>query len=351
MKSNVIRWIITGLMLCVLTLALVSPASAEVTPLPLDQLVPGNVPLESGWTYVDDKEACKDSMIIKYASKTRTWSETDVEMPVNGRNWERYEDESISVEVTYFSAKPAYKAKTIPCTAVRVKIADPSQIRTAMSFDSYDKKNRVHAEVMSEHVNAVAAVNGDLFKYHYKVGYVVRQGVFYRDALNGERDLLIIDNRGDFHTVLAATSENTAAYIAEMEAQGLSVINTFTLGPVLVQDGVARVMKDTITAEAGEFQWCYPQQRVAICQLGELEYVIVEAYGKTDSSQGMTLQEFADMIAYLYPDCITAFNLDGGGSTNVLVNSERIHKTPGRREISDILYFASAYTETAENDD
>ena len=39
-----------------------------------------------------------------------------------------------------------------------------------------------------------------------------------------------------------------------------------------------------------------------------------------------------------------AYNLDGGGSTNVVVDGERIHKTPGARKISDILYFASAWT-------
>ena len=130
----------------------------------------------------------------------------------------------------------------------------------------------------------------------------------------------------------------------DMEAQGLTPINTFTLGPVLVENGEARIIKETITGQKGEFQYRYPQQRVAIVQLGKLEYAIVEAYGKTDSSAGMTLQEMADFITYLFPDCIMAYNLDGGGSTNVVVNGERIHTTPGRRDISDILYFASAYT-------
>ena len=127
-------------------------------------------------------------------------------------------------------------------------------------------------------------------------------------------------------------------------------INTFTLGPVLVENGTARDIKETITGQKGEFQYRYPQQRVAVVQLGKLEYAIVEAYGKTDSSAGMTLQEMADFITYLFPDCIMAYNLDGGGSTNVVVNGERIHKTPGRRDISDILYFASAYTPVTETE-
>jgi exopolysaccharide biosynthesis protein len=84
---------------------------------------------------------------------------------------------------------------------------------------------------------------------------------------------------------------------------------------------------------------------VAVVQTGPLEYAIVEAYGKTDGSMGMTIQEFADYIAYLFPDCVMAYNLDGGGSTNVVLKGERIHTTPGHRQISDILYFASAWRE------
>ena len=344
-KMTILRWLITGLLLLAMTTVMSSPALAEVEPLPLDQLTPGLPAHADGWTYVDAKEAGAGQKLLKYASKAREWSEADNDAPVSAYDWARYEDESISVEVSFFTARPAYKTVNLPCAIVRVKIADPSQIRTAMSYDSYDKREYVKAESMAKHVNAIAAVNGDFFKYHFDVGYVVRQGEFYRDALNGKRDLLLIDQNGDFHAVYEATSESAAAFIAEMEGAGLRVINSFTLGPVLVENGVALTMQDTVTARNSEFQWRYPQQRVAICQLGELEYAIVEAYGKTDSSAGMTLQEFADFIAWQFPDCLMAYNLDGGGSTNVMVNGEKIHKTPGARNISDILYFASADSE------
>ena len=42
------------------------------------------------------------------------------------------------------------------------------------------------------------------------------------------------------------------------------------------------------------------------------------------------------------PDAVTAYNFDGGGSTNLILNGKKIHKTPGLREITDIIYFASA---------
>lgn len=298
MKRSLVCGIVCGLMLCCLAFLIASPALAEVTPLDLDQTVPGNPAKEDGW--LSDEE---------------------------------YQDESIHVTVEHGNVG---KVKT---SIVRVKIADASQIRTAMSKDNYDDKTYVKATAMAKHVNAIAAVNGDFFKYFYKIGYVVRQGVFYRDALNGERDVLIIDNKGDFHAVRNATSEAMADYLANTFPQDRTVINTFTLGPVLVENGEVQ----EITTR--EFQYRYKMQRVCIAQIGELEYAIVECDGKADATSGMTMANFAEYVQSLFPDCILAYNLDGGGSTNVIVNNVRIHKNTDARNISDILYFASAASE------
>ena len=338
----------TGLSLA--ELATAAPTEAPRKVLDLDQKVPGSKSIEANWRTVSGEKALTDETVLsygtaqtkllQYSSSARTWTPTDKDATPSKFDWTYYEDDTITVRTEYATVQPAYKNKAVPCSITYVKVADASQVRSAMSNDDYNKRAYVSAESMAAHVNAVVAVNGDYFKYHYKVGYVVRQGVEYRDSLNGKRDLLLIDEKGDFHWVEAATSASTKDYIAQ---SGIRVINSFTLGPVLVADGEARVIKETIVASSGEFQWCYPQQRVAVLQTGDLEYAVVETYGKTDSSQGLTLQEFADLIAYLFPDCRLAYNLDGGGSTNVVVNGARVHTTPGHREISDILYFASAW--------
>ncbi|MBQ6527565.1 MAG: phosphodiester glycosidase family protein, partial [Clostridia bacterium] len=99
-----------------------------------------------------------------------------------------------------------------------------------------------------------------------------------------------------------------------------------------------------------QFQYPYRMQRVAIVQLGKLQYAIVECNGKADASSGMSIQVFAEYIKDLFPDAKIAYNLDGGGSTNVIfpknakgkLKFERIHKNSDAREISDIIYFASA---------
>jgi exopolysaccharide biosynthesis protein len=298
MKRSLVCGIICALMLCSLAFLISSPALAEVVPLDTDQTVPGNPAKEDGW--ISDEE---------------------------------YEDESIHVTTEHSTVG---KVKTC---IVRIKIADPSQIRTAMSKDNYDDKTYVKATAMAKHVNAIAAVNGDFFKYFYKIGYVVRQGVFYRDALNGERDVLIIDDQGDFYAVRNATSESMADYLANTFPSDRTVMNTFTLGPVLVENGEVQ----EITTR--EFQYRYKMQRVCIVQTGELEYAIVECDGKADATSGMTMADFAEYVQSLFPDCILAYNLDGGGSTNVIVNNTRIHKNSDARNISDILYFASAASE------
>ena len=110
----------------------------------------------------------------------------------------------------------------------------------------------------------------------------------------------------------------------------------------MILNGEIQDVSQSEAARQGSYQWMYPQQRICIVQTGKLEYAIVEVYGKTDSSAGMTLQQFAQFVAEKCPDAIIAYNLDGGGSTNLIINGKRVCKTPGIREVTDILYFASA---------
>ncbi len=305
MMKQIVRWVLVGVMLASMACLIASPAVAEVAALPLDQKMPGNPMQEDGWISKDE-----------------------------------YQDESIHVTVEYPVTKVG--KKEVRTVVARIKIQDPTQIRTAMSFDDYDKKGYVKAETMAKAKNAVVAVDGDFFKYHYKKGYVVRQGEFYRDKLNGKRDVLVIDDRGDFWGVKQATSESMQDFLENTFPEDRTVINTFTLGPVLVENGVAQ---DFVCSE---FEYPYPSQRIGVVQLGELEYAVVEIDGKYDGTAGMNLEQFGAYLAELFPECRLAYNLDGGGSTALVVNGARVHKTPGYRDISDILYFASAYTEDQE---
>ena len=245
------------------------------------------------------------------------------------------------------------------CHVVRVTVADPSQIRTAMSYDDYDTRRHARAQRMAEACNAVAAVDGDYFKNAAERGFVFRQGVFYRDLAGGERDALLIDSAGDFHAIYRATGESIRAAMDALP-DGVEAVNVMNFGPVLVDHGVvadiARSTAGTAENQQDMFEYRYRMPRAAIVQLGKLEYAIVECDAEnTKGATGMTMQTFADYIHEIFPDCLMAYNLDGGNSTNVVIprtgynptygNREiqftRIHYYPESREICDMIYFAS----------
>ena len=310
-------------MLAAAALLLASPSQveAEAAVLPMDYTAGGTEPKADNWVYED-------------------------KVPVS------YEDSTISVTVEKgsltFTPEGNGKKKTKHETfTVRIKIGDVSQLRAAASKDVYKGGGQAKAESMAKSKNAVVAMNGDFFKYENDVGYVVRFGELIRDATDNKRgrifDMLVIDSEGDFHMVPQARTENIEAFIAEeLEPEGRSILHTYNLGPVLVLDGEVQDISESEAARQGSYQWKYPQQRIALVQTGHLEYAIVEVYGKTDSSAGMTLQQFAEYVAEQCPGAMLAYNLDGGGSTNLVVNNKRICKVPGNRDITDIIYFASA---------
>ena len=352
--GNTIRWVIVALMLVAMAFLVSSPALAEgefvhdfegpdnpsapLQPLEILDLQEGNV-LEM------------DQLVKGMPLKLDHLNADDTE----------YQDSTIHAVVTHDTVqfKDSKGKAKLNCYIVRITVASASQIRSAMSYDDYNTRKQVKAATMAQSANAVAAVNGDFFKNAQDRGYIFRQGVFYRDRAEGRRDVLLIDSEGDFHVIKAATGEMVEEAIDALP-DGVSAVNTFNIGPVLVENGQAINMNESTVATTrnshDQFQYKYRMQRVAIVQLGHLQYAIVECNGTSDGKSGMNIQTLADYIVDLFPDAICAYNLDGGGSTNVIfpkagtnkktkepeVQFVRIHKNPDAREICDILYFASA---------
>ena len=242
---------------------------------------------------------------------------------------EEYQDESIHVTTSRISFKRA------SCIVIHVTIADASQLRTAMTRDDYDVKEYIKTKLLAKKKNAVLSINGDFFKYN-DFGYLVRQGQLYRDRPDGEHDVLLIDENSDFYSVSAATEETVKAAVTDLEAKGHKVINSFNFGPTLVENGQIRTFNKSL------YQGLYKMMRVGIGQLGPLEYAIYFCYGTSDAFKGLTMENFAEMIVQATPEVKIAYNLDGGGSTHVLLLQKQLHTNPSGRDICDLLYFASA---------
>ncbi len=215
--------------------------------------------------------------------------------------------------------------------AARIKIASPTQLRT-VSAGGFDTGMTMLGTALAKRVNAVLAIDGDYYFYTGK-GFILRQGTVYRNLLDGTVDVLLIDEFGDFRVVRNAMPESCSNYM-----DGRRIINAMYFGPALVLDGqaVSNVSGSNMAYDLG-------RQRMCIAQVGPLEYMCICCAGPARGSEGMTLQVFADFVATFGVQ--TAYNLDGGDSTMLIFDGEKINdvNNSSSRKISDIIYFASAW--------
>lgn len=300
MNTNIFRWCLAVLMLLAICFLLPAPGLAEMPALS----EPGDPLEKSGW--ISENE---------------------------------YRDESIHAVLENGTRKCKSSLTKVNTHWVRIKISDPTQLRTTLSNNSYENQSLARAKNMLKGLNAVVALNDDFAKYQYNSGHVARQGVVYRDAPDGSRDVLIIDTKGDFSYVMDATPETMAAKLEELAQDGRGIMHTFSFGPVLIADG--EIVEVDISAPKYErVESHFACQRIAICQLGELEYAIVELDGGDGS--GANITELAAYIKQLFPECRVAYNLDGGGSTNLFFGDRAVHgSTRNHRAISGMIYFVS----------
>jgi hypothetical protein len=238
-----------------------------------------------------------------------------------------------------------------PCEywVASIKIAHPSQLRTAAA-NGFHSEMQMKGTAMAKRVNAVLAINGDYFCFTHH-GYILRQGQLFLDDLRGDRDVLLIDEDGDFHIV-----RNPFTGQVHETINGKRVIQSFFFGPVLVDNG--KLIRDMALREdmAAEDR----KQRMCIAQIGPLEYKCICCGPPARGNSGMTLQEFARLVYELGLDdarkkskrsgeevvsTMTAYNLDGGNSAMMIFNGQKINdvKNADTRDIADIIYFASAF--------
>ncbi len=213
----------------------------------------------------------------------------------------------------------------------RIEIRDASQLRTAMA-GKFGSTRDIPGAKIAQRVNAVLAINGDYFNFNNE-GYIVRQGTLYRDNPAVGSDVLLIDDRGDFHIVRDATSEKIAAV-------GGTVVNSFSFGPALVVDGQAMNIDENLHIASDK-----PTQRMVVAQTGPLSYLCVATEGpENPGSVGLTLAETVQLMVDL--GSRNAYNLDGGSSSTMVLDNRKINalSTHKVRPIWDILYFATLVT-------
>lgn len=265
-----------------------------------------------------DTFVLQKSMVIvasETSAETSTAAETEPVITATS-----YSDENIqiSIETILKYDSTIYVAD--------IQVSDIAYLKTAFANNTYGRNVKAKTSDIAAAQNAIFAINGDYYGFRDD-GYVLRNGIIYRDSAS-ENEALVIDQNGNFS--IADESDVSMASLSE-NWQVLS------FGPALVENG--EVMVDN-NSEVGQAKESNP--RTAIGQISAGHYLVIVSDGRTDESEGLSLLELAQ--EFKERGCTIAYNLDGGGSSTMVFNGEVVNNpTDGRsiseREVSDIVYF------------
>ena len=234
-----------------------------------------------------------------------------------------YEDDNIKIALI------DYRENDTDIHLADVKVSSSEYLKTAFAQSSYGRNVTEKTSDIAESVNAILAINGDYYGAQ-ESGYVIRNGVIYRETAKSGNEDLVIYGDGSFEII--DEDDITAEELLEKGAQ-----NVLAFGPALVEDGSVSVTEDE---EVGKAMASNP--RTAIGIIDENHYVFVVADGRTSDNEGLSLYELAEFMESLGVQ--TAYNLDGGGSSTMYFNGQIINKptTNGssikERSVSDIVY-------------
>ena len=270
--------------------------AALITPLDLDITLPGSTPIAENFTDYGYRD---DSIIVELEKKHEFDSDIFI----------------------------AY-----------VRIATPSQIRTAIAGTKLSSSRANLITTLCENYNGIVAMNGDYYSdpdAGRTGGVIVRQGQVYREKVSNSYDMLVIDELGDFH-ILSRGKESQQNQLDAIKSNH-TIINSFYFGPGLVIDGVKQEPPDDY-----KFAPYAKNPRAGIAQIDVLTYALVVVNGRDPGvSEGVTMDEFATIMNDI--GAKQAYNLDGGNSATLAFRGEVFNVKPNKeRAVGDIIYFASA---------
>ena len=214
-----------------------------------------------------------------------------------------------------------------------VFIAHPSQFRRFLAGGEYGSEKQFITTEMAASVNAVVASSGDFYRFR-NYGTIVYDGKVQR--IRSENiDTCFIDDKGDL--IFNYRGEITDINEAQKFVDDNNIRFSVAFGPILV-DNYERCEPNDYYL--GEIKDNYP--RSALCQMGELHYLLATANGETHYPGTPNIHGFAKNIHAT--GCEKAYTLDGGQTAVIAMNDELINAVlfGFQRKISDIIYFATA---------
>ena len=215
-----------------------------------------------------------------------------------------------------------------------VQVSDATIIRAAFAEDTFGTNVIAKTSDIAAQASAVLAINGDYYGFR-DTGIVIRNGVAYRDA--GTRQGLLLRTDGTL-----SLYDETSTSADELLAKG--AWQTWSFGPGLVNGGaiVEGIDDVEIDTNVGNHSVQGNQPRTAIGMIAANHFLFAAVDGRSAGySRGMTMTELAQLL--LDRGVQVGYNLDGGGSTTMVLDGDLINDPLGRdreRGTSDIIYVA-----------
>jgi len=235
-----------------------------------------------------------------------------------------YTDEDVTVNIS------TYRVNDTTVYVADIDLSDISLLRTAFADGTYGRNVTETTSEIAAEVGALIAINGDFYGAQ-ESGYVIRNGVIYRsEAKSADQEDLVIYEDGSVSII------NEGDVTAE-ELLDEGAYNVLSFGPALVVGGESAVSEGE---EVGKAMASNPRTAFAVLENGHYAFVVSD--GRTSESEGLSLSELADFLVDL--GAVTAYNLDGGGSStmvfagNVINNPTTNGSKIKERSVSDIIY-------------
>jgi exopolysaccharide biosynthesis protein len=213
-----------------------------------------------------------------------------------------------------------------------VVVSDATLLQNAFANDQFGQNIVDYTSAIAEQNGAIFAINGDYYGFRDD-GIIIRNGVIYRDV---PARVGLAFYRDGTMKIYDETTTNAQQLISD------GVWNTYSFGPALLidsvaQDNTARIEVDTNLGNH-TIQGNQPRTGIGIISPNHFVFVIVD--GRSQGySRGVSLTEFTQIFQLL--GCSDAYNLDGGGSSEMYFMGRVVNNPLGRnkeRGTSDILF-------------
>lgn len=248
------------------------------------------------------------SILALIAAESAIFAQKDSIAFAHGSWKEAHITDGITLRQCHFAGKEVFNANEY----VSVLIISPKK---AVDVVESTPGKLEKTTAIAERNNAVAAVNGSFFFMSEPYGpttYVRIDGKYVGvgdKALPGRirdkfEDGCLVVNGRRARVVKAASRDITWE-------DGIKAEDLLSSGPMLLENGTFSIVEDSKFNSKR-----HPRTAVGIRRDGSKVLVTVD--GRTAASQGATIPEMQEIMHWL--GCVDALNLDGGGSTAMVVN-------------------------------